>query len=82
MQAFTVHYWGAMYAIFFFVLGLGAWLTDGETRQAVRSPAKPQGGRGLVTATIRHHRPIASAKSLGCTRLARHGTDRAIGGSQ
>jgi hypothetical protein len=28
LQAFTVHYWGAMHAFFFFLLGLGAWMTD------------------------------------------------------
>jgi hypothetical protein len=50
MQAFTVHYWGAMYAVFFFVLGLGAWLTDDENRESVRSTAKPQARRGVVTA--------------------------------
>ena len=64
MQAFTVHYWGAMYAVFFFVLGLGAWLTDGEAPQSVTPPAKPQGRRGLVTARpgsiARLHRRRAS----------------------
>jgi hypothetical protein len=28
MQAFTVHYWGAMHSLFFFVLGMGAWMSD------------------------------------------------------
>jgi hypothetical protein len=28
LQAFTVHYWGAMNSLFFFLLGVGAWLTD------------------------------------------------------
>lgn len=32
-QAFTVHYWGGMNSFFFFVLGLGAWMTD--SRQGV-----------------------------------------------
>ena len=50
MQAFTVHYWGAMHGVFFFVLGLGAWLTDGEAREAARSTVKPQGRRGVVAA--------------------------------
>ena len=28
MIAFTVHYWNALYAYFFYVLGLGGWLAD------------------------------------------------------
>jgi hypothetical protein len=48
MQAFTVHYWGAMHSVFFFVLGLGAWLTDGEARGYARSIAKPKDRRGQV----------------------------------
>jgi len=27
-QAFTVHYWGSMHSLFFFILGMGAWMTD------------------------------------------------------
>jgi len=28
LQAFTVHYWGSMHSLFFFILGMGAWMTD------------------------------------------------------
>ena len=60
LQAFTVHYWGPMYAVFFFVLGLGAWLTDAEVRGEARPTVKPQAKRGLVTARsgsiVRLHR--------------------------
>ena len=28
LQAFTVHYWGSMNSFFFFILGMGAWMTD------------------------------------------------------
>jgi hypothetical protein len=31
MQAFTVHYWGAMNSFFFFILGLGAWMSDSRS---------------------------------------------------
>jgi hypothetical protein len=40
-QAFTVHYWGAMHAVFFFVLGLGAWLTDSSVAEHARSSVAP-----------------------------------------
>jgi hypothetical protein len=53
MQAFTVHYWGAMHGVFFFVLGLGAWLTDAEGRETVKSTAKAQSRPRLVTARSR-----------------------------
>jgi hypothetical protein len=44
LQAFTVHYWGAMNSFFFFLVGMGAWMTD--TKVGVRvtsSHAKPKG---------------------------------------
>ncbi len=28
LQAFTVHYWGSMHSMFFFLLGMGAWMAD------------------------------------------------------
>jgi hypothetical protein len=37
LQAFTVHYWGSMNSFFFFVLGMGAWMTDSTAN--VREPA-------------------------------------------
>jgi O-antigen ligase len=40
-QAFTVHYWNAMNVVFFFVLGLGAWLTDARVRDPARPVAEP-----------------------------------------
>jgi hypothetical protein len=40
-QAFTVHYWGAMHAVFYFVLGLGAWVTDSGAELA-RSTTEPE----------------------------------------
>jgi hypothetical protein len=56
LQAFTVHYWGAMNSLFFFLLGLGAWLTDASTglqpaqrkAPAARMPARGTRGLGMV----------------------------------
>jgi hypothetical protein len=41
LQAFTVHYWGSMNSFFFFILGMGAWMTDGtgDPGQSARNPA-------------------------------------------
>jgi hypothetical protein len=54
LQAFTVHYWGSMNSLFFFLLGLGAWLTDSregflqDGRAAVASTdARMPARRGL-----------------------------------
>jgi hypothetical protein len=40
-QAFTVHYWGSMNSFFFFILGMGAWLTDSASDR--KSPEKSAG---------------------------------------
>lgn len=55
-QAFTVHYWGSMHSLFFFILGMGAWMTDsrnglvraGDIRSAAPAVVAPP-ARGLVT---------------------------------
>jgi uncharacterized protein with PQ loop repeat len=58
VQAFTVHYWGSMHSFFFFVVGLGAWMTDskgGPTRRVFPRkdavyvmPARALAGRRLL----------------------------------
>jgi hypothetical protein len=45
LQAFTVHYWGSMNAFFFFVLGLGAWMTERAGDQEAPAPG-PHGATG------------------------------------
>jgi O-antigen ligase len=47
----TVHFWGAAYVLFLFLLGSGVWMLDTETKSATASrperPVKPGlGGRG------------------------------------
>lgn len=37
VQGLTVHYWGAMHAFFFFVLGLGAWMSDSKEGLVART---------------------------------------------
>jgi len=37
VQGLTVHYWGAMHSFFFFVLGLGAWMSDSKEGLAPRA---------------------------------------------
>jgi hypothetical protein len=53
MQAFTVHYWGAMHSLFFFILGMGAWMSDsryGLVKALDRpAPASAAPRRMLVT---------------------------------
>jgi O-antigen ligase/polysaccharide polymerase Wzy-like membrane protein len=54
-QAFTVHYWGAMNSFFFFLVGMGAWMTDaGMGARVASSRVRPKGivhrPRGLVAA--------------------------------
>lgn len=49
LQAFTVHYWGSMHSLFFFILGMGAWMTDsrngllrvGDKSAAARAAVAP-----------------------------------------
>ena len=54
LQAFTVHYWGAMNSFFFFLVGMGAWMTDAKAGAHVASSHPGQKRvhlpRGLVTA--------------------------------
>jgi hypothetical protein len=48
LQAFTVHYWGSMNSLFFFLLGLGAWMTDsGEGLARSETRAKVEGSSDL-----------------------------------
>ena len=64
LQAFTVHYWGGMHSLFFFVLGLGAWLTD-ATGQA-KSVVEPEiRGRtiGARRALVRRATPVLITRS-------------------
>jgi hypothetical protein len=57
LQAFTVHYWGSMHSLFFFILGMGAWMTDsrnglvraGDKPAAAKVVVAPSGSRALVT---------------------------------
>jgi hypothetical protein len=48
LQAFTVHYWGAMNSFFFFVLGLGAWISDSRNGLAPEAVAEPRTKRVLM----------------------------------
>lgn len=67
LQAFTVHYWGSMHSLFFFILGMGAWMTDsrnglvalGDGNQKIGQkvvPLQPRAGR-LPTPVRRAPRP-------------------------
>jgi hypothetical protein len=57
LQAFTVHYWGSIHSLFFFILGMGAWMTDsrnglvraGDKPAAAKVVVAPSGSRALVT---------------------------------
>jgi hypothetical protein len=52
LQAFTVHYWGSMNSLFFFLLGLGAWMTDsgdGLLRDDRKPAAAASAGGKLLT---------------------------------
>ncbi len=40
-QAFTVHYWGSMHSLFFFILGMGAWMTDSRNGLVKKIQDKP-----------------------------------------
>jgi hypothetical protein len=61
LQAFTVHYWGSMNSLFFFILGMGAWMTDSAS--GLERPMKSAGDakrveprtlqRGII---LRHRR--------------------------
>jgi O-antigen ligase len=68
-QAFTVHYWGSMNSFFFFVLGLGAWMTDSmaglkAVERSVVSPGRPRmlERRSVLNASA-HRRPVPSTLS-------------------
>lgn len=57
LQAFTVHYWGAMNSWFFFLVGLGAWMADaseglGPARGA-QAPARPSPPHRIVATRAR-----------------------------
>jgi len=63
LQAFTVHYWGAMHSFFFFVLGLGAWMAEGNRYLSPRTVAAPrvllQRPRLLHSSWLKARRPLA-----------------------
>ncbi len=57
-QAFTVHYWGSMHSLFFFLLGMGAWMTDskaglvradGDKLVTASKPKVTAAPKGLIT---------------------------------
>lgn len=62
LQAFTVHYWGSMNSLFFFLVGLGAWVTDSRDGLVTADTARPAAApaesrlltrRGTAMATLR-----------------------------
>jgi hypothetical protein len=71
VQAFTVHYWGAMQSFFFFVLGLGVWLTDSRAgllprlRAVHRSPHRAP----FSTAPSIQHSVRGTARDSTLTRI-------------
>jgi hypothetical protein len=68
LQAFTVHYWGSMHSLFFFILGMGAWMTDsrsGLVRATVKSAPVPAHVRRQ--ATVRPS-PTPRGRPLATTR--------------
>jgi hypothetical protein len=68
LQAFTVHYWGAMHSFFFFVLGSGAWMANAKEGLSLRRVAPVPRGivhrpRFVHSSLLKPRRPPAIAKS-------------------
>ena len=59
MQALTTHYWGAMHSFFFFVLGLGAWMSD--SKKGLMPKARLE---GRTTSRVRIWQPPSTIRQL------------------
>ena len=91
VEGLTVHYWGQLYAYFFFMIGLGAWMADtqrgfaaaAEPRQHIRQEPSGWVGRRVSPAS----RPLPSAMQTakthcigtGCTAALQRYRARPIG---
>ena len=77
-QAFTVHYWGSMHSLFFFILGMGAWMSDSRNglvrdgdKPAAAKTAGARPGRAPVTRA-----PVARIPVTGRPGLRPRGRER------
>lgn len=64
--ALTVHYWNAIHAYFFMLLGMGGWIAD-PLRAPRRVPA--QAARQQVVRVAPDRRPVRPARPFHAHRL-------------